>query len=444
MARFQKLFQELTGSEFYRNIAGLFTGVFAARLIPALFALAIARLYLPENFGDFVLFLSIASLFSILVNGGYESALLLAGTPDEKKGIIRLASKTNLFVNLPVLLLIIIVLSILGSRVENPWLWLLIPFYAFFFGALQVIRNLFISNKEFRKQALLEIYRAIATGVLQTLLFFLPGTGLFVGVTLAQVITLAICWKELPENPRLAAYSSGEKELALRYRNFPLYNVPAEFFNYLSNQLPVFMIKPFFGQFLLGMYSFSHRYLNIPVQLTSISIGSVYIQKARSLHREPGELAAITWSLFKKQVWTAILPFTILALRGKEIFGFLFGTNWEFSGSLARILAPWLFMVFISSPLSTILIAKEKQKISMIFNILLLVTRAAALAVGGILLKEITLTVGLYSFTGFLFFTILGIYSLYLAGVDLLKAALFLVKVILICVIPLVLINMML
>lgn len=86
MARFQKLFQELTGSEFYRNIAGLFTGVFAARLIPALFALAIARLYLPENFGDFVLFLSIASLFSILVNGGYESALLLAGTPDEKKG----------------------------------------------------------------------------------------------------------------------------------------------------------------------------------------------------------------------------------------------------------------------------------------------------------------------------------------------------------------------
>lgn len=66
----------------------------------------------------------------------------------------------------------------------------------------------------------------------------------------------------------------------------PLYNVPAEFFNYLSNQLPVFMIKPFFGQFLLGMYSFSHRYLNIPVQLTSISIGSVYIQKARSLHRE--------------------------------------------------------------------------------------------------------------------------------------------------------------
>ena len=47
------------------------------------------------------------------------------------------------------------------------------------------------------------------------------------------------------------------------------------------------MIKPFFGQFLLGMYSFSHRYLNIPVQLTSISIGSVYIQKARSLHRSP-------------------------------------------------------------------------------------------------------------------------------------------------------------
>ncbi len=432
--------RKLTGNDFYRNIAGLFTGVFAARLIPALFAILIARLYSPGNFGDFVLFLSLASLLSIWVNGGYEGALLLAESPEEKKKIISLSVKTNLTINIIVLGLISGILLLAGDHAKNARLWLLIPAYAFFFGALQLTRNYFISNKEFRRLALLEVFRAAVTGVLQTLFFVLPGTGLFLGVILAQALTFVFFSARIPGFAIRKGYSPDELQLARRYKNFPLFAVPSEFFNYLSNQLPVFMIKPFFGQTLLGLYSFSHRYLNIPVQLTSISIGSVYIQKARSLKNDPVELGSLTLSLFKKQVWTAILPFTLLALWGRELFGFLFGSEWEFSGSLAQLLSPWLFTVFISSPLSTILIAREKQKTSMVFNIGLLVSRAAALAAGGLILKDISATVGLYSLTGVLFFTFLGIYSLHLAGADLLKAAATLLKAFVACVIPLILI----
>ncbi len=443
MTRLQQLFHELTESEFYRNIAGLFTGVFAARLIPALFALAIARLYAPQYFGDFVFFLSIASLLSIVANGGYEGALLLAETPEEKKSIISLSLKNNLVVNSLALVIIASGVWIAEATPLNRWLWLLIPFYSFTFGFLQLIRNYFISNKSFRDLALLEIYRAALTGLLQVLFFVIPGTGLFLGTILAQLLTMAFLYPKLPAISRIRRYFPEEIQLARRYRNFPLFNVPSEFFNYLSNQLPVFMIKPFFGQHILGIYSFSHRYLNSPVQLTSLSIGSVYIQKARSLHlHNPEELASLTWSLLKKQVWIAIIPFTLLALWGKEIFGFLFGQNWEFSGSLAQLLSPWLFMVFISSPLSTILIVKEKQKISMIFNILLLAARALALAAGGFIFKDVTATIGLYSMTGLLFFTFLAVYSLHLAGTNLLKAGILLLKAILTVSIPLILIKL--
>ncbi len=440
MDSLQKLIRELNGSDFYRNIAGLFSGVFAARLIPALFAILIARLYSPGNFGDFVLFLSIASLLSILVNGGYEGALLLAEGPEEKKKIMGLSVKTNLIINLIALALISGYLLLTRNKPENPWLWLMVPFYAFFFGALQLVRNYLISTKAFRRLAWLEVFRSAGTGILQSLFFVLPGLGLFLGVILAQAITCAFFATHITGVIRLKSYSGEELLLARRYKNFPLYAVPSEFFNYLSNQLPVFMIKPFFGPTLLGLYSFSHRYLSIPVQLTSISIGSVYIQKARSLKEDPGELGSLTLSLFRKQVWTAIVPFTLLALWGKEGFGFLFGSEWEFSGSLAQLLSPWLFAVFISSPLSTILIAREKQKMSMIFNILLLLSRAAALTIGGLILKDMTATVGLFSLTGLLFFTFLGIYSLYLARADLLKAGLSLVKAFLFCSIPLILV----
>ena len=443
MTRLQQLYLELTGSEFYRNIAGLFSGVFAARLIPALFALVIARIYSPDNFGEFVFFLSIASLLSIVVNGGYEGALLLADTPAEKNNIIMLSLKTKLVVNSMAMIIIVTGFQFVETTRESQWLWLLTPFYSFSFGLFQVVRNYFISNKSFRDLAMLEVYRAAGTGLLQTLFFFLPGTGLFLGIILAQTITPALLYPKLPAISGISRYSPEEIQLARRYRNFPLFNVPSEFFNYLSNQLPVFLIKPFFGPHLLGMYSFSHRYLNTPVQLTSVSIGSVYIQKARSLHlQNHDELAALTWSLVKKQVWIAIIPFTVLALWGKEIFGFLFGPEWEFSGSLAQLLAPWLFMVFISSPLSTILIVKEKQKVAMIFNVFLLVARGVALAAGGLILKDVNATVGLYSLTGLLFFTFLAIYSLYLAGVEVSRAGMLLLKAVLAGSIPLILIKL--
>lgn len=447
MAGYHDVINEIRNSEFYRNIFRLFSGIFLARLIPALFALLLARLYSPEQFGEFVLYLSVASLLSIFVNGGYEGALILGQKADEKKTIFSLALRNNLLLSLVISAGIIIYLWFFHKEGKgNPFMLVLVPFYASGFGLLQLVRNLLISNKTFKKLSVLEVVRALSTGILQAVFFFfMPDSGLLTGTILAQFVTLAWIACQQPGLIKIQSilFSPEETALACRYKNFPLYSVPSEFFNYLSNQLPVFMIKPFFGASMLGYYSFSHRYISIPVQLTSISIGSVYVQKARSLipdHSE--ELTSLTWSLLKKQVWIAIVPFTLLALWGKDIFGFLFGREWEFAGSLAQLLAPWLFMVFVSSPLSTIMIVREKQKVSMIFNVLLLVARALVLAAGGFFLRDVEATIGLFSLTGLLFFAFLALYSLQLAGIHLFKAGLLLFKAFVSGSIPLILIKL--
>lgn len=461
MIRTEKRWHQLIKSDFYRNIIGLFSGIFAARLVPALFAILIARLYAPDDFGIFVLFLSISSLVSIFANGGYEGALLLAGSTAEKRQLFSLGLKTNTIISGIFLAAMLLSLMLPATIRGNSLMLLMIPLHAFFFGALQLIRNNFISNKLFKRLASLELCRALASGILQSLFFIFPTVGLFLGVTLAQALTFAVFFLYLPENEKKSLpgktkrdfslpfsigkalrYTDTEKALARRYANFPRFSVPSEFFNFLSSQLPVFMIQPFFGKTMLGLYSFSHRYLSIPVQLTSISIGSVYIQKVRSLQETPDDLETLTWDLFRKQVTLGIVPFTLLALWGKEIFSLLFGAEWAFSGSLASLLSPWLFMVFTGSPLSTILIAREKQKVSMVFNILLLIARAALLLAGGFLLKELTLTIALYSLTGLLFFGFLTFYSLRLAGVKTLRAFLFLAKATALAVVPLLILRL--
>lgn len=440
-----KSIKNLIKNDFYQDIINLFSGMFLARLFPALFALIIVRIYTPENFGLFVLYLTIASVVSILSTGKYENAIILAESTEERKHLFWLSQKINLVVNLAAVVVTGLYIFIAGiSGYDHIILLLLIPFYSFSLGSVQLIRNIFIGQKRFRALSALEVSRALTTGIFQVLLFVFPVFGLFLGAVVAQMGVYLWYAHKLPETKgfKPAVFSAAEKELALRYINFPKFSVASEVFNFISSQLPVFMVKPFFGETMLGFYSFSHRYISVPIQLVSISISRVYIQKAQSLKNDLQALGTLTFSLFKKQFWIGVVPFTILALWGEFLFRLVFGADWEFSGYLAQLLAPWLFMVMLSSPLSSILIVFEKQKLSMNYNILLLFTRILSLAAGGWIFRDIIWAIALYSLTGFVFFAALGAYCLKLAGVRLFSVIVFIFKALAITSLPLILIKL--
>jgi O-antigen/teichoic acid export membrane protein len=437
--------KNLLNDDFYRDIAGLFSGMFLARLFPAVFALAIVRIYSPENFGLFVLYLTIASVISIIATGKYENAIILAETTEERKHIFSLSQKINYAVGFATLFFVGIYILLFWVNVsERIYMLLMIPFYAFSLGATQLVRNILIGTKKFKILSSLEIWRAVATGAFQCAFFIFPVFGLFLGAVAGQLIVFLLYARTLPETRefRLSMLSVEEKKYALRYIDFPKYSVTSEMFNFISSQLPVFMVKPFFGETMLGLYSFSHRYISVPVQLISISISRVYIQKAQSLKNDLQALGSLTFSLFKKQFWTGVIPFTLLGLWGEHLFRLIFGAEWEFSGFLAQILAPWLFLVLLSSPLSSILIVFEKQRFSMVFNVALLITRVLSLAAGGLIFKDITTAIALYSLTGFLFFAALGGYSLKLAGVKLTDTLFFMLKALSLTILPLIIIKL--
>lgn len=427
MYKLRPSLNEMLNSEFYRNIAGLFTGIAAARIVPAIFALVIARIYSPADFGWFVLMLTISSVLSIPATGGFEKALLLTNSDAEKKHLVRFSMRLNRLFNFTALAAILLFLVIIRpDSIQSQFTLLMIPVYAYFFASVQLMRNQMISLKEFKRLSKLEIFRALAVGGFQSLFFIIPEMGLFLGVVLAQVATYLLF---LPKNEQSYPVSKKrEKVLARRFVNFPKFSVASELMNFVSSQLPIFLIKPFFGATSLGLYGFAHRYLSLPVQLTTVSIGSVYVQKAQTLLNEREALRELTDSLFRKQFLLAIVPFSIMGLWGEKIFQILLGSEWAYAGYLGALITPWLFMVYIGAPLATILIVMEKQKVSMYFNFTMLLLRAAVLLAGGLILKDLSHTIILYSMVGFISFLLLTCYSLYLARVSLLQTGWFAFK----------------
>ena len=58
-------------SEFSKNVLKLISGTTVAQAIPVLISPILARLYNPQNFGDFALFTSFVSILAVMTTFRY-------------------------------------------------------------------------------------------------------------------------------------------------------------------------------------------------------------------------------------------------------------------------------------------------------------------------------------------------------------------------------------
>jgi O-antigen/teichoic acid export membrane protein len=70
-------FKMFLKSESNRNILALMTGTGLAQLIPIIVSPFLSRIYSPEQFGLFALFLATVSSLSVMATGRYELAIIL-------------------------------------------------------------------------------------------------------------------------------------------------------------------------------------------------------------------------------------------------------------------------------------------------------------------------------------------------------------------------------
>ena len=107
---------------------------------------------------------------------------------------------------------------------------------------------------------------------------------------------------------------------------------------------------------------------------------------------------------------------------GDVIVPFVFGAEWITSGEYVQILTPWLFLVFITSPISKLFLVLEKQKESLYFNILLFILRLTSLFIGGVMFKDAKMAIILFGLSGFVFWFFFSGYVLKLAAVPIWRA----------------------
>lgn len=131
--------------------------------------------------------------------------------------------------------------------------------------------------------------------------------------------------------------------------------------------LPVVLFSGYYSAALVGLYILAHRMLFAPVTLIGNAVGNVFMSNAKH-YLVAGTLAKNTLDIHNRLILIA-MPIMALTLPFlPEIFAVVFGEKWTEAGEIAQFIAIWIYFVFTASPISTVLVAMEKQKLAAYFD----------------------------------------------------------------------------
>jgi len=393
-------------SEFSRNVLTLMTGTTIAQAIPIAISPILTRIYTPEDFGVFALYMAIASIISIIATGRYEMAIMLLKEEKDVKSIVKLIMILLSTVTFITFLIVFFFNEAITNLFENPeissWLYFL-PISIFLVGLYQIYNYLLIREKNFKRLSTNKII--VSTTNVSTQLgygFIISnGFGLLFGNIISYIVSIYFIIKSQVVNKYFHFRNNSIKEVAKEYQNFPKYDVPSVLVNVVANQLPLLALGKFFGLGVVGFYSLMYKVLMMPISLLSGTVLDVFKQRATEDYNKYGNCKDIYIKTFKSLVLLGIVPFTILGIFAPEIFAFVFGEKWKVAGEFAQIMTPMFFLKFIVNPLSYTFFITQKQKLNLIGQFILLILTMISIYIGLKLNDEYSTVIAvaiLYSF----------------------------------------------
>ncbi len=400
-----------TKGSFAQNLAISFSGNALAQVVGFAFTPFIARLYGPEVYGIFALFVSVVNTISPISTLQFPAGYVVANPEDE---FYRLLKITLTFL-MGFTALAAIVMILFGhwaieyfKVVELKDYLFLIPVYIFFMGFDYHLIGWNTKEKEFQRAAISKLV-AVTVSKVFTLLVAILGGPLVWGMILGNlfyypVSSIGLTSRKISEGfSQIWSKSSKDKLLETwkKFRGYPLYVTPGLFISGLSLQLPIYFFSVFFNATSVGYFALANGVISAPLSILINSSNVVFLQKAAETRQNsPHLLGEVVLKLYKRMMLISVPPLVILAFISKWLFSFIFGQEWEIAGVLAAFIS-LSAMFIVNGPLSTIFRIMNWQRLDFYLNILFVTLKALAL-IPGIFFNDIILSVISYSFVSWL------------------------------------------
>jgi len=413
----------------YKNVFILFSGFSIAQAIPLLATLVLTRVFTKDQFGIFFIYSSLCMILSTFITLKLELAIVLPNKKDEGK-VLFITSLLTSFIFSGIVYLVILffydpITNILGDKNIGKLLYIL-PLSLLFLGIVQSCSYWLNRNNKFKEISVINVSKSLTSSIVQISLglFSFLKFGLIIGLISGQFISaiygIYCSFKEKIIDTKNTSIKR-IFDLVSRYKKIPIYNTSIAVSNTLSNHLPIFLLTSFYSLEMTALYGLAHRIIATPLGLVSQSVGQVLYNEASQRYNKGINLRSLIISTYKKLAKLAIIPSIIIMAFAPFIFGLLFGQEWKLAGTFTQLLIPWLFLMFLNSPMTYIITILNKQNQLLIYDILLLIFRFIALFVGYKYFGSITYSIILFSLAGVLFNIFLMFYILKISNAQIIE-----------------------
>ncbi|PLX08951.1 MAG: hypothetical protein C0596_03825 [Marinilabiliales bacterium] len=382
-------------SEFSKNFFTLFKGTVIAQIIPMALMPVLTRIYTPEDFGILELFISVATILGSIANLRYELSIVLPDKKEDAWNIMGFGFIIALIFSIVSMLVFGIFAGEIADLLNNSK----IKFWLYFVPLAVLLQGLFnmLSYYNTREKLFKSIsYASVSRSVFRTLgqlglgILKKSPAGLIIGQLLGLIASLFPLSRKIKFKLFFKKINwKNMKAQAHRYRDFPRFTMPSTLANSISVNMTSMLISALYKITNVGYYSLANRILGIPSALIGSSMTNVYYKEAHDQRKKFGNATEIFWSTFKKLLVLSIPLVIVILSIGEWLFAFVFGEEWRVAGTYAKILIPLIAIRFIVAPLSVSLSVFERQKISLLWQLGLLIISIIIFAISATLGWEI-------------------------------------------------------
>ncbi len=373
-------FNKIIKSDFLKSVSLLMTGTIFAQLIGYLLAPIITRLYSPSEMGEFGVFHRIIVVIVTLSTVRYELAIPLPKKNSDSFLLFRLSIR---------IALISMILSFIALNIYYLWnnldfervIWIFcisatsISLVFFNLGTNWAIRHQYYKNLTYSK-----ITNSIVLNF-SRVIFGIFNTGKWGLILSFLVSSVAAAFHFLPNyfsnsSEKLTLFSKKKMiVLARKYKDFPIANLPHALSDSLRDLFVAVLLTTIFSEQVFGAFDHSFRMLRLPIMLIGVSMGQVFFNRVSKYKNLSKPLFPILKKMIINLTLLSIIPFGIIMFWGEDLFAFIFGESWRFSGRLSEIMVPWLLLNFVTSPISTLPLVLNRQRSFFLLGISLSITQ---------------------------------------------------------------------
>ncbi|GGA33442.1 lipopolysaccharide biosynthesis protein [Paenibacillus physcomitrellae] len=402
---------------FARNVAVLAGGTLLSQILIFAALPLLTRLYTPQEYGTYSMYLSIIGMLLMLVSCAYEYAITLPEDDRSASEIVRLCLLICISVCVLVLVVMVVLRRPLGRWLNEPDL----PNYFVLFavsllasGFYQILSTWSVRKQHFRRLSRTKYTQSIGQigGQLAFSLLHIGPVGLIAGDIVGRSGGLLPLWHQWrkdnaasrgtdPEKRQAGGPASVQisgqtvdsqaalkragaaafiqrrlgwsslKEVAWRYRRFPQLSLASNVLNSIGIYLPTVLLAAFYGTSAAGLFALGQRILGAPMTLLVSAVRSVYLaESSEYMQKDPSRLAP----LFRRTVLQMLVAGAAILILivgiAPLVFAPLFGDEWSGSAGYIRLMSIMYLGQFVANAVGTTIDVMERQDLHLLREII--------------------------------------------------------------------------